>query len=403
MRGSWIGILGLIVLLGGCASSGGEVEPPKTQLVFKTAENIYFLQSYGSLDDLDPPSAFKEWIIGEDASSAGTRFAKPFGVAVGKGKLFINDGRRQSGYWVFDLEQREMTLIRDKKLLGSTGIAVDEREHKYLTVPGIRKAKAQGTVGTKEEDGGLLVFDENNQLLKEKEFSGRPVQIAVLGERLYVTDALKNRVVILERDSLEVLGSFGKTGKGEAEFSFPKGITTNGVDQIIVGDVFNGKVKVFDPAGKFVSQYGYRTQLLGGFLSLGGLAVDRKGMVYTVDSAYLMKLERDEVQVFDSRRFYKKGEKMPALEDKKAVHKKAMRGYFQKPYATSAGSSGSSSTMYSPVDIAVDYHNTIYFQEFAPSGVKFEYLIWLTSQFSGDGKNLSLFAVGTPSTEVKKE
>ena len=71
---------------------------------------------------------------------------------------------------------------------------------------------------------------------------------------------------------------FGSEGIGPGMFTDARSIAVDGAGRMYVGEYTGGRVQVFDPAGKFVSQWtiGDRKTILR------GLAADRKGVVYAV-------------------------------------------------------------------------------------------------------------------------
>ena len=72
--------------------------------------------------------------------------------------------------------------------------------------------------------------------------------------------------------------NFGTEGIGPGMFTDARSIAVDGAGRIYVGEYSGGRIQVFDPAGKFVTQWsiGDRKTILR------GLAADRKGMVYAV-------------------------------------------------------------------------------------------------------------------------
>lgn len=75
-----------------------------------------------------------------------------------------------------------------------------------------------------------------------------------------------------------VLLTFGSEGIGPGMFTDARSIAVDGAGRIYVGEYTGGRIQVFDPAGKFVSQWtiGDRKTLIR------GMAADRKGTVYVV-------------------------------------------------------------------------------------------------------------------------
>ena len=382
-------VAGCLLVLSGCAIRGSSRPQFEEKIyAFADAPGIVYLTSFGSKHDLKPPSAFRRWIIGKDAFDEDQTVVKPYGVAATKGRIYINDGLGSAGYWVLTLATKELRLVQDKLLAGSAGMAIDERGRKYFAVPLLADAKAKGTMGTTKEEGRVVVYDRDDQVLRWGDVPGRPVDVAVAGTRLYVTDIVNHRVLVLDRETLKVLSHFGSRGVGPGEFDFPKAIATDRDGHVFVGDMMNGRIKEFDGEGRFLAQYGYRAPLLGSFISLSGLAVDREGRIYAVDSSAQQKVKKDEVQVFEVSKFYGAGEKVPPIETRLEERKNALYGYFQKPNAIE----NPEYSLYRPIGVAIDYDNAPYFQSLLKPGLKIEYLIWLTSQGAANGRNVSVFA-----------
>jgi DNA-binding beta-propeller fold protein YncE len=76
-----------------------------------------------------------------------------------------------------------------------------------------------------------------------------------------------------------VLLDFGKEGIGPGMFTDARSIAVDGAGRMYVGEYTGGRIQVFDPEGKFVTQWsvGDRKTLIR------GMAADRKGTVYVAD------------------------------------------------------------------------------------------------------------------------
>src|SRR5215216_1545786 len=84
-----------------------------------------------------------------------------------------------------------------------------------------------------------------------------------------------------------VLLKFGDEGIGPGMFTDARSIAVDGAGRIYVGEYTGGRIQVFDPAGKFLTQWsiGDRKTLLR------GLAADRKGMVYAVHGGGIVRYQ----------------------------------------------------------------------------------------------------------------
>lgn len=86
-----------------------------------------------------------------------------------------------------------------------------------------------------------------------------------------------------------VLLEFGSEGIGPGMFNDARSIAVDGAGRIYVGEYTGGRIQVFDPAGKFVSQWNFGDNDRKALLR--GLAADRKGMVYVVSGGDITRYQ----------------------------------------------------------------------------------------------------------------
>lgn len=79
---------------------------------------------------------------------------------------------------------------------------------------------------------------------------------------------------------------FGSEGIGPGMFTDARSIAVDGAGHIYVGEYSGGRVQVFDPSGKFLTQW-----MVDAKMPLTGLAADRKGTVYVVQSGVISRFE----------------------------------------------------------------------------------------------------------------
>jgi streptogramin lyase len=84
-----------------------------------------------------------------------------------------------------------------------------------------------------------------------------------------------------------VLLKFGEEGIGPGMFKDARSIAVDGAGRIYVGEYTGGRIQVFDPTGKFLTQWsiGDRKTILR------GLAADRKGTVYVVEGGKIHRYQ----------------------------------------------------------------------------------------------------------------
>ncbi|MBC8029133.1 MAG: NHL repeat-containing protein [Pyrinomonadaceae bacterium] len=79
---------------------------------------------------------------------------------------------------------------------------------------------------------------------------------------------------------------FGSEGIGPGMFKDARSIAVDGSGKIYVGEYIGGRIQVFDPAGKFLTQWTVDPKM-----PLRGLAADRKGTVYVVQRGKINRYE----------------------------------------------------------------------------------------------------------------
>lgn len=80
--------------------------------------------------------------------------------------------------------------------------------------------------------------------------------------------------------------SFGSEGIGPGMFKDARSIAVDGSGKIYVAEYLGGRIQVFDPAGKFLTQWTVDPKM-----PLRGMAADRKGTVYVVQRGRITRYE----------------------------------------------------------------------------------------------------------------
>ena len=79
---------------------------------------------------------------------------------------------------------------------------------------------------------------------------------------------------------------FGEDGIGPGMFKDARGIALDGAGRIYVGEYIGGRIQVFDPTGKFITQWTVDPKM-----PLRGLAADRNSVVYVVQRGQITRHE----------------------------------------------------------------------------------------------------------------
>lgn len=225
-----------------------------------------------------PPSAFSKFLRVIVGGEAEKTMQQPYGVAVGRDRRVYVADSVGGVIHVYDTARSGYDTIR-VKAESLIGIAVVS-DRLYVT----------DSVGRK-----VICLDLKGHVLwtrGERDGFGRPTGIAASADLLYVVDTIQNRVVMLGLSGTP-FGSFGARGSGPGQFNFPTNIARMSDGRLLVTDTLNFRVQVLDKSGAPLSTFGRLGDGPGDFDKPKGIAVDRAGHIYVVEGL------SDVVQIFD--------------------------------------------------------------------------------------------------------
>jgi DNA-binding beta-propeller fold protein YncE len=303
---------------------------------------IQYLATFTSEKDVSGEiSAFRRFILGEKDYQ---ELAKPYGIAIHGGKLFVCDSRAKFVV-IFDLIAGSLDFLGARgpgRLAKPINIALDTDGTRYVADMGLRR---------------VMVYDETNNYVRAlgDPENWSPSDIVIFEDRLYVTDLPNGRVVVLDKSSGEEIQRFGRKGSSEGELFFPTNIEADGEGNVYVSDTGNFRVVKFDPQGRFLKQFGSIGRAVGRFARPKGIALDFEGRLYVVDAAF------ENVQIFDP-------------EGKLLL------------FFGSAGNMPGGLNL--PAQVEIDYENTGLFSDLVAPGYVLEYLILVSSQFGRNKVNV---------------
>ena len=81
--------------------------------------------------------------------------------------------------------------------------------------------------------------------------------------------------VIVKPFQVKPVLSFGKKGSGEGMFNYPMGVAVSDRDEILVADICNHRVQVFDSDGTFLRSFGHKGENAGEFKNPTGIAINK--------------------------------------------------------------------------------------------------------------------------------
>jgi DNA-binding beta-propeller fold protein YncE len=247
----------------------------------KTGEKI------SNLPGVPPPVA---GLFGDSAEYRGelAGVARPLGVALGKdGRIYVTESAGERMVRVFDRNGKQLDAFAppDSEILSRVPlyVAVSPKGDVYVSD---RRARA---IHIFSPDGDYRGAFKPKSVPAE---GWQPLGVAFDDKgNLYVTDVTdkKHRVLVFD-PSGELKLEFGTQGGEQGQFWFPNGIAADDRGRIYVADGDNGRLQVFDKAGKllYVVPRGYAA----GDLSMPrGLALDGDGHLLVADtSAHTVKV-----------------------------------------------------------------------------------------------------------------
>ena len=331
------------------ADSGDEAEEYLFYPLPPDLPRFQFLASFSSpLDVSSGKSGFRNFVFGGE-DKEDHLVEKPYGVAVHEGAIYVVD-TRGAGWAVFDLANRRSAFVRPKgggTLKKPINITIDADGTRYVT-------------DTEREQ--VLVYGPQNRFLKAYGEPGqfKPIDVAIAGDRLYVSDVMHHSVHVLDKSTGKTLARFGGRGSDPGEFNNPTNLSLASDDTLYVVDTINFRVQQFTLDGEFIRAFGEAGAVPGTFSRPKGISVDRDGYIYVVDSAF------ENIQVF--------GQDGGALM------------FFGAP-----GNERDSISM--PTVVKLDYDNIPYFGKYIAPDFDVEYLVIVASQY-GNNK-VAVFGYGS--------
>jgi DNA-binding beta-propeller fold protein YncE len=279
--------LGAAAWLGGCAEVAPAPGKPAEIPVFPPAPApprfIYERSLYSSADVLpdDKDGALRRLVTGEVRTGEG--LAKPYGVAVRDGRVYVGDTVNRQVV-MFDLARRRYKRIGSEEpgaLRMPFGIDIDAAGNVYVVDGTLKRVQ---------------VYDAEGRFLRslgaDLQWS-RPAGIAIddARARVYVVDAGgvdtdDHKVRALDLVTGKALFEVGKRGEGPGEFNLPRDAAVGAQGELYVVDGGNFRVQVFDAQGKFVKTFGTIGRQSGQFSRPKEIALDAQGNVYVVDTAF---------------------------------------------------------------------------------------------------------------------
>lgn len=242
------------------------------------AARIRFVRSLNPRSVRGRPSPLSRLVTALTGSRSEPTMTQPYGIAVGPDqRVYVADtdggvihvyNVGKSGYSTIKLEAQSLIGI----------VFLGER-----------------LVVTDSEAGRVICIDQKGRevwSLGRRQGFERPTGIAAGGDRVYVVDTMRHKVVIVSAAG-QVIDTFGSRGSAPGQFNFPTNIARGRDGRLFVTDAMNFRVQVFDATGQPQQAFGRLGDASGDFEKPKGIALDSAGHVYVVEGLH------DVVQIFD--------------------------------------------------------------------------------------------------------
>jgi len=280
-------LVSVLAVIAGCAQITDAPTRKEGPLVFPPppdeARLVYERTIYSSADVVPDTKddQLRRTLTGESRSGAG--LAKPYAVAVHKGRIFLSDSVERF-ITAFDVpEGRHFTIGDDEpgRLAKPLGIDVDAQGNLYVADISLNVVMVYSRDGKfLRKIGGAKDFDRLTS-----------VTVDPAGERLYAVDiggveSENHRLRVFDAVSGKHLQDIGKRGSGPGEFNLPRDLAIGKDGKLYVVDGGNFRVQVFERSGKYLQTFGVVGRQLGNFARPKEIATDRDGNLYVVDTAF---------------------------------------------------------------------------------------------------------------------
>jgi len=273
----------LLYLLGGCAAP----EPVKQVIPVyppppEKPRYIYEASIFNNLSIAAETGMerFKRFATGQ--SIRGRGLAKPFGIVVKNGRVFVGDTVARRIH-AFDFPGKRYYVI------GNQG---QGRLAKPLGMAGDAMGRIYVCDGTSKR---VIVYSQDGKFLKAiggQKLLQRPSGVAVNrdGSRIYVVDtggvtSQDHRVRVFDEKGGHLF-DIGSRGADDGKFNLPLMATVGPKGNLHVVDTGNFRVQVFSPDGQFLFKFGRAGRRPGQFSHPKGIAVEDDGKIFVVDTAF---------------------------------------------------------------------------------------------------------------------
>ena len=334
----------------GCASTSMRAEP----VYFPSPPalpRVVHLRSFNSLGEMVPPRV--SWVDFLRGTPPSPRVGTPGGIAFRDGRLYLCDTTINAVH-VWDLadgQAKRLGVQGEPRLDKPVDVAVDQDGTVYVADTGRAEVVAFYADGT-----------SSRSFKPAQRESYRPVAVAVDSSKLYAADIASHQIDVFSTSDGHLLHTFGTVGRDPGQFYFPMGLAVGTRGELVVSDMMNSRVQVFDSQFNPTLSMGQPGNRYGDMGKPKRLTVGPDGTVFIAD------VEFAHVHLFNDR-----GQLLMLMG------------------GPEIGSGGTPM----PAGIAVAENLPATLADLVPAGFQADYYVFVTN--SAGAKRISLYAVGTGS------
>lgn len=209
-------------------------------------------------------------------AEAGVDFVSPVGIAeLGADEFLVADAEL-AGVFVLSREGEPLRRFGAAELLRPTGLDVDTVAGRvYVADKDARQVKVFSTAGELLHTIGVP-GDKAGTL-------NAPMHIRVVGEKLYVSDALNAHVLVYATGSGELIGQVGQRGLYVGNMVRPKGVSVDSDGNIYVVESYHDHLLIYDDTGRFLLPVGGTGADVGRFFLPAGAWSDAQDRIFVAD------------------------------------------------------------------------------------------------------------------------
>ena len=353
-------LLAVSVVLAGCNGTKPPGPLGDVKLVFfpkpPDIPRVQFLWSFHSTKDFGAErSGLADFVAGTDENIYKT-ITKPYGIAVKGGRIFVADTFSPK-VAVIDVTKRSFTTF------GTEGAGTLRKPINVRLGPTGERLYVTDMLRQQ-----IIVFDLDGNYLTEygtgKEF--KPADVLVTEDELYVLDNDKevHNIKVYDLKTRKLKRTLGGQGMEPGKFLYPSSFVMDKEKYIYVCDLLNYRVQKIDRTGKVLSIFGQQGDTPGTFAIPKSLVVDPDGIVYVVDARLHI------AQLFNT-----KGQHLMFI----------------------GGGGEKDGEMYLPAQITIS-HDIEPFRELIAPDFTAKYLLFVTNQFGPNKINVYAFGIGPKPT-----